>query len=642
MGKPFANELAFLPRTYDWAIRFPIEPLTLAVTRSQFPLVAIGSGGSFTAAHLAVFLHQERFSLPAVAATPLELSSTDLDLREAAILFLTAGGNNSDILGAFDVSVRREPRHLTVVCASKGSKLAARANKYSTPHLCEFSLPSGRDGFLATNSLLASCVVLHRAYIASRAGSLPMPKTLAALAGPGFCRTDYSRLLSTETLLVLYPPSLKPVAVDIESKFTEAALGHIQFSDYRQFAHGRHHWLAKRGNDTAILALATEGTSGIMEKTLRLIPKHISSLQSVLPHEGSLACLAGLVHGYELVQQAGKARGIDPGDPKVPMFGRKLYHLKVFDRPAAHNITSLATPEIAIARKTKSSKQLSKGQPIGWVKAHHEFLDRLRRARIRAIVFDYDGTLCDEERRFDPLPKAVADELKRLLRAGIILGIATGRGKSIRERLQESLPRTVWGRVVVGYYNGGDIGLLNDDSKPNGIPEVSDPLSGVAELLKKHSDFLGVAEIELRLRQITLRPLGTLTLARLWQNIEGLLRTSSFPGVTVLKSGHSIDILAPKVSKLAVLDRVTSITGASRDNILCIGDQGCWPGNDHELLGTPLSLSVDVTSADPERCWNLAPVGLRESQATITYLKHLRTSSRGVRFDLSEARGGSS
>jgi hypothetical protein len=66
------------------------------------------------------------------------------------------------------------------------------------------------------------------------------------------------------------------------------------------------------------------------------------------------------------------------------------------------------------------------------------------------------------------------DELDRLLRADVIIGVATGRGKSVHQRLQEGLAREHWERVVVGYYNGGDVALLNDDSRPNG-EEASAP-----------------------------------------------------------------------------------------------------------------------------------------------------------------------
>src|SRR5207249_475048 len=136
-----------------------------------------------------------------------------------------------------------------------------------------------------------------------------------------------SPLLTKETIVVLYPPSLRTVAVEIESKFTEAALGHVQTADYRQFAHGRHHWLAKRGDHTAVLALSDGAEDAVATRTLRLLPDAIPTVRLDLPHGGPVACLAGVAHGFELVRQAGVARRIDPGDPDVPEFGRRLYNL---------------------------------------------------------------------------------------------------------------------------------------------------------------------------------------------------------------------------------------------------------------------------------------------------------------------------
>jgi hydroxymethylpyrimidine pyrophosphatase-like HAD family hydrolase len=418
------------------------------------------------------------------------------------------------------------------------------------------------------------------------------------------------------------------VAVEIESKFTEAALGFVQTADYRQFAHGRHHWLAKRGDDTAVLALSAGAEDTVVTRTLRLLPDAIPTIRLDLQHGGPVACLAGIAHGFELVRQAGEVRRIDPGDPGVPEFGRRLYNLRVFPRVPPNGL--IADAEVAIGRKSRSPGV--RRSATVWEDAYMRFLATLGSARIRAVVLDYDGTLCDAAKRFDSLPTAVAEELIRILRAGVPVGVATGRGKSVRERLQEALPRDLWGQVVVGYYNGGDIGPLTDDERPDGTKLVSKPLRPVEELLDRHRPFLGPCETELRLRQITLKPADSIPLDRLWQCVQGLV--SHLAGVTVLKSGHSVDILAPGVSKLAVVRRAADMAGCSTDDVLCVGDQGCWPGNDHELLGTPLSLSANVTSADPDRCWNLAPAGSRESQATLGYLSLLKKSRGWLQFDL--------
>lgn len=626
MGKPFRSELELLPSTFEWALRFPVDSLAASIQRSRLPLLAIGSGGSFTTAHLAAALHNRQYGLPAIPSTPLEAARCDLDLRETAVLLLTAGGKNPDILGAFDNLVRREPRRLNVVCATTGSKLAGAVHRYSTVELCEFDLPAGRDGFLATNSLLASGVILSRAYATVGRQGLDLPANFWGLCGSAFGEIDYSRLLARPTLLVLHPPALRTVAVEIESKFIEAALGNVQVADYRQFAHGRHHWLAKRGEESAVLALSIG--SDPADDTLELLPKSVPSVVLNLPHDGPVACVAGIVHAFDLVRQAGQARDIDPGDPGVPSFGRELYNLNVFT--PSRRAGRLAEPEVAIERKTRTAASTP---PEAWRGAHAAFLDRLAKGRVAAIVADYDGTLCDEARRFEPLPSDVADELARLLRLGLRIGVATGRGQSVRERLRKAIPKELWAQVIVGYYNGSDIGLLSEDDRPDGTDAPLEPLKPVAQLLLRLQPFLGVEPPELRRNQITLKS-GAFAVEQLWQRVQGLVAPHLFPGVTVLRSGHSVDILAPEVSKLTVVERIRDIAGCGEAEVLCVGDQGCWPGNDHALLGTPLSLSSNIVSADPERCWNLAPPGIRESRATLGYLRLLKRSQGAVRFGL--------
>lgn len=628
VGKPFQFELEMLPSTFDWAMRFPIDSLASSIQRSRLPLLAIGSGGSFTTAHLAAVLHSRQYGLPAIPSTPLESARSELSLRETAVLLLTAGGKNPDILGVFDHVVRQEPRRMSVVCATTESKLAAAVQRYSAVELCEFDLPAGRDGFLATNSLFASGLLLARAYEGVGRREMALPKTFKSLCGPAYGEVDYSHLLSRPTLLVLHPPGLKTVAVEIESKFIEAALGNVQIADFRQFAHGRHHWLAKRGHESAVLALSTETDSA--DDTLRLLPRSIPSVKLSLPHGGPVGCMSGILQAFELVRQAGVAREIDPGDPGVPKFGRDLYNLNVFTRASRVRSGSLAQPEVAIGRKTNSTESHS---PKVWLRAHDEFLDRLATARIAGIVADYDGTLCDESRRFEPLPRLVADELARLLRLGIPLGIATGRGQSVRTELRKAIPRGLWDRVTVGYYNGSDIGLLSEDGRPDGADAVLQPLRLVADLLFRLRPFLGIGAPELRRNQITVKS-ETLPVEQLWQRVQGLISPHLFPGVTVLRSGHSVDVLAPEVSKLAVFERIRDIAGCEEAEVLCIGDQGCWPGNDHALLGSTLSLSSNIVSADPERCWNFAPAGVRESQATVGYLQLLRRTRNVVRFGI--------
>lgn len=161
MGKPYDSELNQLPETYQWAARTPIDRLVCSLRATfSLPLIAVGSGGSFTTADFAALMHRERTGNLAVAQTPMESVAAALDLRSMAVLVATAGGKNPDVLGAFQRLVVREPRRFLVLCMSARSLLAKLAAKYRYVEFLEVDLPSGKDGFLATNSLLASVVLL--------------------------------------------------------------------------------------------------------------------------------------------------------------------------------------------------------------------------------------------------------------------------------------------------------------------------------------------------------------------------------------------------------------------------------------------------------------------------------------------------
>lgn len=143
----------------------------------------------------------------------------------------------------------------------------------------------------------------------------------------------------------------------------------------------------------------------------------------------------------------------------------------------------------------------------------------------------------------------------------------------------------------------------------------------------------------MRKAQITLEPEPAFPMAECWSRVNHVVRTIGAPCKKVLTSSHSIDILAPGVSKPEVVRRLREILTDSPSNpILCIGDRGGWPGNDFELLAQPYSLSVDEISADPDTCWNIAPIGIKGVQATQYYLSCMDPSEKAFAFRLSAVR----
>jgi len=618
----------------------------LAVTLRRFtsgPLIAVGSGGSFTSAHFASFLHSLYAGKLARPMTPYELASSPVSLRDLSVLFLTAGGSNPDILGCLAAVVQQIPERLGLLCTCLGSPLAGRAASVASVGLHEFDLPTEKDGFLATNSLLATAVLLARAYQHDLPSPESLPSSFKELTHPGQSDEAFHADLSQQcrplwdraTIVVLHGQVTQAAAIDLESKFTEAALGQVQLADYRNFAHGRHHWLAKHGESTAILSLGSSKDIGLAEETLALLPKKIPVARFEVG-SGAVGGLKALILSLYIAGLAGLARGIDPGRPSVPPFGRKLYHLNGAYRSRADS--RLPTAEaVAITRKagTSITTLAARGTLEPWRESYASFVSRLRSAIFGAMVFDYDGTLCDATERYRGPRTEVTERLTDLLRGGILIGIATGRGKSVRKDLRERIrdPRLM-SRLLIGYHNGAEIAFLNDDANPPSTGELDEPLKAIIAGLEAEPRLPKLVRMEALNRQITLELLEPSADREVWELVQRTISRLGPPDVTALTSSHSVDILAAGVTKSNVIRRIEEELGVTESscNVLCIGDQGRWPGNDFALLQEPCSLSVDEVSSDPSTCWNLASAESKYIGAFLEYLRRTKLSDGAVRI----------
>lgn len=638
MARPYADEMTQLQRTFEWAATTDISALSDCVRRSSpFPLRAVGSGGSLTAAHALAGLHQRLACQAATVATPLEVTTQPL-AQGAAAWLLSAGGRNVDVLKAARAEIQREPRQLVVLTGADTGPLADLCRNHSYVDLLTFSMPAGRDGFLATNSLLAFVALLTRSFELQygdstswdeSAGHVRRTLTSAPTLADWQARTAH--LWEADTLIVLHGPSTLVAAVDIESKFTEAALANVQIADYRNFAHGRHHWLAKRARTTAVLALATDSDRDLARRTMRLMPKDVPAAQLELDGSVSAVGLQGLIAVLWLTGWAGTARGIDPGQPGVPEFGRRLYNLANWTvRTTSTTSTLTGRTAAAIRRKSGTSiPQLEKRNELPrWLAALSQFRRGLHASHFGAVLLDYDGTLVDTRKRFSVPQAEVSRELTRLLAAKGRVAIATGRGSSARRDLQRCLAHQHWPAVVMGYYNGAEISTLDDDSVPDGSSAPGEDLKDLANLMRQDPALVRMAHQSDRRFQITLAAKAGCSEDELWDSVFEVVR-STRAAVSVSRSTHSIDVLPTGVTKLNVLRRLREHLGEVP--LLTIGDRGRWPGNDFELLDSPHSISVDEVSSDPSRCWNLALPGQRGPAVTIDYLSSLSVQGDHLR-----------
>ena len=228
---------------------------------------------------------------------------------------------------------------------------------------------------------------------------------------------------------------------------------------------------------------------------------------------------------------------------------------------------------------------------------------RLEAARIQGVVLDYDGTLCDGRRRFDPLPQDISAALERLIELGLRVGVVTGRGQSVGRSLRAALPKDRWEWIRVGYYNGAECGPLADADAPH-KRESGEVTRKIAAALAGHeAGWL----IEARTPQVTVTPKHGADMGRVVARIQ--TRLDGLEPVRLVTSSHSVDILLPGVSKTRLVEEFECVWGLPGDAILRIGDRGAPPGNDAELLHHPVGLSVDEVSADLKSCWRWSPAG---------------------------------
>jgi hypothetical protein len=637
MARPYANEMARLGDTLEWAASANLEPLCKAVrTAGLSALRAVGSGGSLTAAYVVASFHEHFARRMGSVVTPLEAAEDSLD-HNVSHWLLSAGGGNVDILGAANALILAEPRQLAVLCGRPASPLASLCRRHPFVDLLLYPPPTGKDGFLATNSLLGFAALLARAYALEFEATAEWEEALDLLrrlllphaADVAQWESSSAPLWDRPTTLVLFSPATRVGAVDLESKFTEAALGNVQLADYRNFAHGRHHWLAKRADVSGVLAFITDDDRALAGRTLDLIPPDIPQTRLDFPGRRTATALASLLAALRLTGWAGTARGIDPGRPGVPDFGRKLYNLPLPARTPARVAKLADRDAAAITRKS--------GVPIGvlerrgelgqWRKALAAFRDRLHDACFVGVILDYDGTIVDTRERYHPPSPEMTKQLVRLAEGGTWIGVATGRGASVRHDLQTVLPKAVWERVVIGYYNGAQIAPLADGLVPDGSEGACEQLAPLAAALRDQPELADAVRQTDRRWQITLEAVRMLPEGRLWDLAQQVILMGGHR-VSVTRSSHSIDIVAAGVSKLNVVEHLRREVGDGP--LLTMGDRGRWPGNDYELLRLPHALGVDEINVDPGTCWNLAPPGPRGAAVTLEYLAALQLAPGGL------------
>ena len=282
MGKNYNFEMGLLDATYQTALGQNVEKITEFISsNSGKKIYSAGSGGSLAFAEYVSLLTD------CIADTPYGVAQRNLD-KNYAVMLVSASGNNSDVVSLGEKCIRNNVDAIGIV-ANLNSKLSKIVD-------C-FQVQLNRDGFLATNTLLAGI-----AWVA-KACNVDMPARL-----PEYKKQNL-RLANNEFVLI-HDRWGKPAAVDIESRCIEAGLCNIIVSDYRNFGHGRYTWL-NQYPETEVVALVTPHCVRMEQSTTNLLDRPVKTISTSL--RGCAGSMELVYHMMNLAGEIGKNKNRDPG-----------------------------------------------------------------------------------------------------------------------------------------------------------------------------------------------------------------------------------------------------------------------------------------------------------------------------------------
>ncbi|MDQ1536866.1 MAG: hypothetical protein QOE58_1259, partial [Actinomycetota bacterium] len=456
------------------------------------------------------------------------------------MVLFSARGRHPDATLTVDSARARGSTHLGVVSSRTRGDLPA---SLGADDVRVGTVPTPSDGFLATNSLLAMATALCLAH------GVELPPTL-----PSF-DLSYTGTVS-RTCVALTGPGVAAVGVDLEARLVEPGLATVQLADYRNFAHGRHVGLFRNISDFTVIGVIDPASSALADRTLALLPRAVDIVELRTELEWPASVLDLLVRSMHLTAAIGRDRGVDPGRPGVQPFGRRLYHL-----PVARLLRS--PPGDPVARKLIPASGPGRA---AYEVALAEWLRVIGKADIGALVLDYDGTCCPTWDRYRAPPEAAQHEILRLLDAGLVLGFATGRGRSLHDTTRSWMPERFWSKVHVGLYNGTCMLTLADD--PPDSAGCDGMLAAAADRLESLGLGAGLV-VERRRTQVSVSTSdGGLRGSQLLELVRSTIARPPVLQCKALASGHSVDLVAANDGKVSVLKAVTGTNGV----VLAIGD----------------------------------------------------------------------
>ncbi|MEX8033225.1 hypothetical protein AB6V29_09370 [Microbacterium sp. 20-116] len=567
------------------------------------PLVAVGSGGTAALAELAALAHRKSTGRAAWAMTPLTFAQSGPMPAGAVVLIFSARAKHPDTALAFE---RAQLEGLHVLLVTERS-LRDLPDSLKGGSLSVLTVPSGpsKDGFLATGSVVRMAAVVSRMY-----GYSVAQPPLESMANV------------TDRVIVLHGLEGIPAATDLETRLHELGLATVQRADFRNFAHGRHVGYSRHSDMTTIIALTGDESREICIRTLGRLPAGANMVLVSSDKRGVEAAFELLVKVLPLPITLAKAVGVEPSRPPVPSFGRALYHL-----PYKRALRKFGLSPVGQKLRAAGLSEDYGASRAYFSHAYEDWRRKVASSPFVGVLVDYDGTCVATRDRWDPPSVEVREPLVGMMRAGVRIAVASGRGDSLFAGLREWIPKDLWWLVDLGLHNGSwQQNLADDLSEPTvGEDAIADAGRVLLEL-----EQLGIATIKIGARQISLSPVTlTQSVTDLRHLALALLTPLRSQQMDVRESAHSVDVFPSGRGKVATLDRVQNGYG----RYLSVGDQGGPGGNDFDLLHASIhSITVGRTSPDPSRCWPVFGAELQNEVALSRILRRVRLGTRSFRF----------
>ena len=371
----------------------------------------------------------------------------------------------------------------------------------------------------------------------------------------------------------MHGPESQLFALDLESKLSESAITKCEIADFRQFSHGRHLQLSENAYRVPLVIIAyTLEEQLLADELIRRFPLRVQICRvlisgSTLVDQSIFAVTESLL----VTEAIGKYHNIDPDNPDVPDFGKAIYSLDSASYQEQLNYHS--------ARKNAVNRKLSTGaisleDKEFFLQKVDSYLKNLEKLAIKAVVCDFDGTLCHAHLRYEGLDSSCAEELIRLIDLGLLIGIATGRSGSVIENLKKAIPEKYWSKIWVGIYSGSKIMRLDEEFiAPSAHPDLEEALKWLKGTSSRQ--YVVKNQGNGRADQLSLRICDYLQASMLAAAFMAWINNTGRKGWRVFSSGHSVDLLHPTASKLNLVDFMAKHFEIDPNSeILKIGDAG--------------------------------------------------------------------